>query len=373
VNENVSRPRLSSDGATATNNEATYVSSRAESATASKHAEAPLIERLQDEIHGALEPIISHAGSYALFDFPDHNNVGDSAIWLGELAYLRRRYGMAPAYVCRADHCNFTRLSTRYRDALILIHGGGNFGDLWRWHHDRREALLERFPNRRIVQMPQTLKFESKASLARTREIIKRHANFVLLVRDKKSYELATSEFDCSVVLCPDMALCLGPLARIGSPRYDLLMLLRNDKERAEGVREVFRDAGRDALIDDWRMDEKPMRAARKVQALAESVVRFPASLADPDDLRFKYFMRLAERRVERGLKLLSSGRFIVTDRLHAYVLALLLDIPRAVVDNSYGKNSGFIDTWMCGADRVGTYKTLESALEVWQRSSRTL
>ena len=36
-------------------------------------------------------------GPLALVDFPDHSNVGDSAIWLGEMAYLRKS-GRLPAY-----------------------------------------------------------------------------------------------------------------------------------------------------------------------------------------------------------------------------------------------------------------------------------
>ncbi|WP_276524270.1 polysaccharide pyruvyl transferase family protein, partial [Enterobacter hormaechei] len=45
-----------------------------------------------------------------------------------------------------------------------------------------------------------------------------------------------------------------------------------------------------------------------------------------------------ARRRVERGLRLLSRGERIVTDRLHGHILSLLLGIPHVVLDNDYGK-----------------------------------
>ena len=37
------------------------------------------------------------SGKLALGDVPDHSNVGDSAIWLGEMTHLRQR-GRLPAY-----------------------------------------------------------------------------------------------------------------------------------------------------------------------------------------------------------------------------------------------------------------------------------
>ncbi len=41
------------------------------------------------QITNALTPLLSGATSFALFDFPNHCNVGDSLIWLGLRNYLR--------------------------------------------------------------------------------------------------------------------------------------------------------------------------------------------------------------------------------------------------------------------------------------------
>ncbi|MEG8022012.1 polysaccharide pyruvyl transferase family protein [Sphingomonas aerolata] len=58
------------------------------------------------------------------------------------------------------------------------------------------------------------------------------------------------------------------------------------------------------------------------------------------------HYERLARARVARGLTLLSRGRQIVTDRLHAHILALLLGIPHVALDNEYGKLSAYIAAW---------------------------
>jgi pyruvyl transferase EpsO len=55
---------------------------------------------------------------------------------------------------------------------------------------------------------------------------------------------------------------------------------------------------------------------------------------------------RTATLRLRRGIRLLTQGRRVVTDRLHAHILCVLLDMPHAIIDNSYGKLSSFVETW---------------------------
>ena len=55
-----------------------------------------LIGELADHFAQVLDAVLP-AGKLALVDFPDHSNVGDSAIWLGEMAYLRKARRL-PAY-----------------------------------------------------------------------------------------------------------------------------------------------------------------------------------------------------------------------------------------------------------------------------------
>jgi exopolysaccharide biosynthesis predicted pyruvyltransferase EpsI len=49
---------------------------------------------------------------------------------------------------------------------------------------------------------------------------------------------------------------------------------------------------------------------------------------------------------VSRALTLLSLGRVVVTDRLHAHILCLLLGIPHILLNNLTGKNWNFYNTW---------------------------
>ncbi|MFN3676006.1 MAG: polysaccharide pyruvyl transferase family protein [Sphingomonas pseudosanguinis] len=272
---------------------------------------------------------------YALVDFPDHPNVGDSAIWLGEIALLREVGAGAPAYVCRWDDFDESAFRTACPEGPILIHGGGNLGDIWPHHQHFREALLTRFPDRRIVQLPQSIRFRDPANRDRFAATVARHPDFHLCVRDDASLAEARVHFACPSELAPDSAFGLGALARPVEPDCDVLMLLRSDAERAArddgGLRAL-----RGAVALDW-LEEEPVTAT------------------DPTER--------ARQRVERGLRLLSRGDRIVTDRLHGHILALLLGIRHIILDNDYGKVAAYHTAWTAGSPLVRQAATAEEAL----------
>jgi pyruvyl transferase EpsO len=312
---------------------------------ADRATELAVIERLRSTIASVLDPYVRPGRPYALLDFPNHDNIGDSAIWLGTLAYFRARALGPPAYVCTYDYPDFDELERRCPDGPIFLHGGGNFGDIWPWYQTFRQAVMARFPGRQIVQLPQTLHFERPESLAAAAGAIERHGNFVLLVRDRRSYESATSAFACTVVMCPDMAFCLGPLRPARPATYDLLLLLRTDRESTKRAPQHDLAIGGSVLRADWPAESRTFRPAMKARSAAGALAR-GMRWYDPLVLREHLYDRLADARVRRGLDLLSSGRYVIADRLHAHILALLLGIPHHALDNSYGKLAAFIDAW---------------------------
>jgi pyruvyl transferase EpsO len=318
------------------------------------HDTTPLIERLGEQIHEQLGPLLPD-GPYALVDFPDHSNVGDSAIYLGEIAYFRKYLGRDPAYSCsfqRFDHDQLKRYLPR---GPIFIHGGGNFGDIWDHHHNFRLEILQAFPDRQIIQLPQSIHFSSEERLRETARSIATHGNFVLMVRDTPSFELARRCFDCEVRLSPDMAFCIGPAKRIGAPEFDTLYLLRTDSERVGG--DTYRPRDGEALAD-WIEDELFALRLAKLGGLVKGGLTAPFSHA----ARNFFYEEAAWSRFRRGVRLLSKADAIVTDRLHSHIISLLLGIPHAVLDNSYGKLSRFMHAWTSDAPDLFVAKSIEDA-----------
>lgn len=278
-------------------------------------------ERIARQHAALIDLYRRHVGAgepYALLDFPDHANVGDSAIWLGEIALLEAIGAGAPAYTSRWDDFDEGAFRAACPTGPILIHGGGNLGDIWPHHQHFREYLLRHFPDRRIVQLPQSIHFRDPANRSGFADLARRHPDFHLCVRDQPSRMLAERHLGCPVTLAPDSAFGLGPLPRPAVADSAVLMLLRSDAERAA-------------------RDDAPLLATPGAVAL-DWLAEPPVTAHDPT--------ARARQRVERGLRLLSRGERIVTDRLHGHILSLLLRIPHVVLDNDYGKLGAYIAAW---------------------------
>ena len=285
----------------------------------------------------------------ALVDIPTHFNVGDHAIWAGEHIALSRAV-IRPNYVCSIDTFDRARLAHAVRDGIILLTGGGNFGDLWPEHHQFRETLIAAFPGNPIVQLPQSIWYDDPENARRTREIIREHGRFTLLVRDRASQQIAREFLGIEPVLCPDMAFALGPLKRRGRATHEVFYLKREDKEALSdtGIASV-RASLKDVLgaSADWIAADWPIQS-RAEMFLANAPILYPSLIAGDNRHRLQapLFDALTNMRLAAGAKLLSQGRHVVSDRLHGFILALLLGIPVVPVDNRVRKLSSFIDTW---------------------------
>jgi exopolysaccharide biosynthesis predicted pyruvyltransferase EpsI len=324
-------------------------------------AEIGLVERLEARVADELADLAGQP--FALLDFPDHANVGDSAIWLGEIVFFRRHHRAEPRYVASIDAFSAAALRRAHPEGPILIHGGGNFGDLWPRHQTFRERLLETFPDRLIVQLPQSVHYQDPSGADRTARAIARHGNVRLLVRDQPSLQFAAERFACPVRLCPDLALCLGALDRPAGPEVDVLCLLRTDRERAAAA-PVSHGRLR-VRVTDWLGEARLPVYLSELSALG---ARLRSGQMAAPVLRLARYEAAAGARVDRGCRLLASGRLVVTDRLHAHLLSLLLGIPHAALDNSYGKVGRFLDAWTGGAPSVHRVGSADEGLAWAQR-----
>lgn len=274
------------------------------------------------------------ANGCALVDFPDHGNVGDSAIWSGQVAWLDR-HGIVRRLAGDLN-IDLAQIRALPAEVPVLLHGGGNFGDLWPRHQLFRERVLAEFPDRRVIQLPQSIHYDDAAMIAPTREAIARHPRFLLLVRDHPSLDLARQNFACDVRLCPDMAFAMGVQPRPVQPDADVLMLLRTDSER-QGYAEAV-DVPEGWVRADWLQDDPDVWTRAAGDARRRAILSFnPARMGGAARHR-DYLNRLSDRRVDRGLRLLSRARYVITDRLHVHILCTLMNIPHCVLDNRYGK-----------------------------------
>ena len=280
----------------------------------------------------------------ALLDFPDHSNVGDSAIWVGEMMGLREA-GHDLRYTCDVTSFNEVALRRRMPFGQILLHGGGNFGTVWPIYQAFREAVIQQFPGYRIVQLPQTVHFENDLAPSRTRCRLSAHPDFWLMVRDRRSEQIAREQLKVHTLLCPDSALMLDGKLQRAAATVDVLVLARTDKEAGDAQLRNFELPQHRVSCIDW-LDENPS-INRYLTTLTKQAGKSNwGGLRKVQQVSHRAFHALALERVQRGVALLSRGRVVVTDRLHAHILCMILRIPHVVLDNNYGKLSEFIRCW---------------------------
>jgi pyruvyl transferase EpsO len=177
-----------------------------------------------------------------------------------------------------------------------------------------------------------------------------------LLVRDRRSFDFARAHFDCPVHLCPDMAFCIGRWRR-RRPRVDLLYLLRTDNESRGALRAP--DTPESKISLDWLAESNSHRRRARLQAKLRGLLGGGSRLART---RARY-ETYAWNRFWRGVGILSQGKVVITDRLHAHIISTLLDIPHVVLDNSYGKLSGFISAWTSDYAGLRRAATMDEAV----------
>lgn len=324
-----------------------------------KRSSTSLIDSQKALLRKVAADLLSPGQDYALVDFPNFSNVGDSAIWLGARAMLEEATGRPPAYVSTIKGFDEAALKAAVGSGPILINGGGNFGDLWSAHQDLREELLRRFPGRPVIQLPQSIKFNDLAGARHFAELSRQHGNFTLMVRDRASREFARNVLGIDAPLVPDCAIYLEPQRRRAEAQFATVMLLRTDTERADVEQHLLHELD-NSLLFDWIEEPSDLFRDAKRQARTKSLLRLQFRRSSR---RLTLFDELARRRLERGLAMLSLGEVVITDRLHGHILSLLLDLPQITLDNSYGKVSGYIEAWNSGYERLRLATDAETAL----------
>ncbi|MBB4571988.1 MULTISPECIES: polysaccharide pyruvyl transferase family protein [Rhizobium] len=325
-----------------------------------------LIQRDRTRLLAELQERIPYGTRYAFMEFPNYGNVGDTAIWLGALELLKEATGQFPSYLATNREYHRKALEDALPEGPIVLQGGGNFGDIHGWAQQFRERVIAENTGRRIIQMPQSIKYLDLSAAGRTAKILSRHPDFHMLVRDNNSLEFAKQHLGVSAKLAPDCAFGLGPLTRRTRIQHDVVSLLRHDEEMVQhDLSEHRRLNGPDPV--DWITDPEGFEARSfrygKVKSLFEGKFNWPAR-------KLAIYRHQASSRLERGLRILSTGKYVLTDRLHAHILTTLLGIPHVCLDNNYGKIHSYIDAFTHDFDGVFKASTMKEAVDIVQSLS---
>ncbi len=299
------------------------------------------MQHLQKRVMGVAE-IIPRTAPLIYLDYPVHANIGDLLIEKGtERFFAHLDYNVVG---CRSAHDFFSSAADRVTGEMtIVLHGGGNFGDLYGLHQAFRERVIEKFPDNRIVLLPQTIHFDSQARLEACARLFSRHRNLHVCLRDQRSLEIFKTHFDNPAYLIPDMAHFLWEEFmphRAGKAGTRTLLFVRTDKELRPFSGAV------DGLPQpvDWGdliglEDRIAFRTLNALYARGPFIGRWTSL--------HPLWRHLRDHLIAKAERLFQGYGTVKTNRLHAGIFALLMGRRAVLSDNSYGKLSGYYSTWL--------------------------
>jgi pyruvyl transferase EpsO len=279
-------------------------------------------------------------------DYPIHLNVGDLLIYKGATSFFDENgYNVVLAqsvYNFNVEEINKILEATK---CSIVLHGGGNFGDLYSIHQDLRRRVFECFPEQNIVMLPQSAHYNREELIEKDKKIICNLKNTHFFARDKASSAIFNS-LEISNSLAPDMAHQLfGLIDRGHGSGGGTLRLLRKDAEISQFQKRLKIDSGIREI--DW----SDLLTAND-KAIAR-FVKIPQKLSVGSTLSYLAWSKYADVLKNKMARYFSRYDKIYTSRLHAHILASLLSIDSEVVDNSYGKNFSYLDSWTASIEGV--------------------
>ncbi|QPB42722.1 polysaccharide pyruvyl transferase family protein [Rodentibacter haemolyticus] len=286
-------------------------------------------------------------------DYPLHLNVGDLLIYHGTEQFFKDHHINVTLKRCEFD-VDLNEIKRRITpNTTILLHGGGNFGDLYPQHQKIREEMVQRFPNNRIIVLPQTLYFKDQKNLEKSAALFRQHNDCYLLARDERTEE-TFKQFSQKVSLSPDMAHELyGTLPTKKNTTDERLYFLRKDIEASDVEKTILATLSPNANVKDWgdilsRVDDIVLAFSWRINKFANQ-----QNWGWLKDLFHQFWFAYTKRIVNRVAKIFLQNDSVTTTRLHGHIFSCLLEIPNRVCDNAYGKNSGYANLWTKEIDFV--------------------
>ena len=266
-----------------------------------------------------------------LLDVPVYGNVGDLLILKGTETFLKEN---RVKVVQIASIHNFNE--NIQPGEVILFQGGGNFGDLYPVHQLHRESVIAKYRNNRVIVLPQSIHFERPEAFDACAATLQLHPDLHILVRDVGSFKSAL-QMTGNCHLMPDMAHQLYSSKTQPASSGLRLLFQRLDKESSDQQVDMKWDTKTDwdLLIAD---EMKTICFFRRQLERSQKI--------GLDWLVMRLWLIYKNRLIAKAEQFFLKHDFVITDRLHGHILASLLNTKNCVLDNSYGKNSGYVNAW---------------------------
>lgn len=301
-------------------------------------------QELRSIIYQQLFPLIDH--DYVYLDLPYHQNIGDTLIWEG----TRRFLSLVRHRCLYSTGWQAYRKPDIDRQTVILLHGGGNWGDLWPAHHEFRKRVITDFPDNPTIVLPQSVHYQEQVSLEADIDFYSRHPHVVICTRDRHSQSILQRHLPNRILLVPDMAFFFNPApyrAGVATVAGKILFAKRTDKELRTDM--DISMVPQSADVYDWPTMEPSNECLTRITSrlrqegaiLPFKTLWMPRWTVDGywDNCMRPYLLHTAVR-------FLAPYETVYSTRLHISILSVLMGKDLHILDNSYSKTRNYFSTW---------------------------
>lgn len=269
-----------------------------------------------------------------LMNTPSHGNIGDQAIALAEIFFLKKHYPNYHLIEVPSDHINhcLKDIKSYITDKdLIFVHGGGNLGNLYIEDEVFRRLIVKNFPKNKSVSFPQSIKYTEdlfgKKELEKAQRIYSKNSNWYFTARESASKELMSKIFSKNkIFFTPDIVLSMAPLPTnfTNQMRKGAITLFRKDKEKS--LSESFSDEIIRFLECNYS------------EITFSDTTTGKAAFIDNKNRR--------EIVLDKWLEI-SHHELAITDRLHGMIFCYLTKTPCVVIKNNNNKIESTYNSWV--------------------------
>lgn len=303
---------------------------------------------IMEQVKGDLSGLVANVkyNDVIYLDYPVHHNIGDLLIFLGATSLLKKeRKNIVLGAMCDENVIELvSKTLAKYNgECTIIMHGGGNFGDLYPIHQNCRRDIVNNFPDANIIFFPQTIFYNDENVLEADKRLFGSHKDLSIYVRDKRSFEITKNLTDKHYLSADTAHMLWNESGFSAEAGQGVLNLTRYDIEsKAEKV--GF----------DWEN-----LITKRDELIKRVICKFARKNHSPlvANILFRLWRYQSGRLSKRAAKYFNQFAAVKTDRLHGHILSCLISKPNTVSDNSYGKNSSYIELWTAQSPLVKLVK----------------
>lgn len=265
-----------------------------------------------------------------VFFCPDYGNLGDVGIYIAQKNFLEDNmphFEIIDIPVNKTlEGISWFRKRVQTKD-LIVMSGGGFFGDLYPLMEHYRQMIVKYFQTVPVISFPQSTFFSDTNRgvklIKRSRKIYSIHRDLTLIGRDTNSYLFIQTHFSgCIAELMPDIVLSMKE-SEDHHHREGVVFCWRSDFESGIGKHE--KSTTEAVLMKLWQN------------------VKFMDTLIECEDMSIQNLIKLFNGMIQT----FRSAELVVTDRLHGMLFCCLTKTPCIAINDKYNKVANSYQTWL--------------------------